>query len=147
LTAGNLSDARLHFEKAVELGKEKPIPFFGSQQSAIYLAWILFGQGEINTANEMLDETSTAIHRDIENGNELVFQFYFLAEAESVRGNRSEAFRWMQRAFDSGGVILRLAELDPVLADLRGDPKYQKMMANYRTRVIKMRERVKSVDR
>ena len=70
-----------------------------------------------------------------------------MAEAESVRGDRSAALRWMREAFESGGVILRLAELDPVLADLRGDPQYQKMAADHRTRLTEMRERVQSSER
>ena len=142
MTTGNLPDARQHFEKAVELDEMQPGSFFGSQQSPIFLAWVLLQQGEINTANEILDETSAAILRAIENGNELGFLLYFLAEVEAVRGNRSETLMRMQEAFDSGGVILSLAELDPVLADLRGDPQYQKMARDYRRRITEMHERV-----
>jgi hypothetical protein len=110
------------------------------------LAYALWQLGEIEPANVLLKEASNAIKRAIKDGDERGDQFTWLAEAECIRGNRSEALRWQQKAFDSGFVIIRMVEMDPLLADLRDDPQFKKMTADFKVRIARMRERVEKDD-
>jgi tetratricopeptide (TPR) repeat protein len=146
---GNLSDARLRLDKAAGLSTDRRSPFDagGREDIQVKLAWVLWQQGEIDAANVLLDEASETLEDEIKNGNENSIQFLVLAEAECIRGNRSKAFRWLREAFDSGFVIIRLVETDPLLGDLRDDPEFKEMTADFRARIAKMRERVENSDR
>jgi len=145
---GNLSDAGLHLGKAVEMCEGKPSNFlFGRELSQVKLAYGLWQLGDIEAANALLDESSNALRNGIKNGNEGSYQFYLLAEIENIRDNRSKALQWLQKAFDSGFIVIRLVEMDPLLADLHDDPEFKEMTADFRARIAKMRERVENSDR
>ncbi len=144
---GNLSEARQHLAKAVELYEGRWSIFGGPHDCQVQLAYVLWQLGEIEAAKVLLDEASNAIKRRIKDGDERGEQFYWLAQAECIRGNRSEALRWLQKAFDSGFVIIRVVEGDPLLADLRDDPQFKEMTADLKTRIANMRERVEKNNR
>jgi serine/threonine protein kinase/Flp pilus assembly protein TadD len=139
---GNLSDARLYFDKAIESHVGIQSPFYGTHESHVKLAWVLGQLGESDAADVLLDEASNAVRDAVKNGDENSYQFYLLAEAECIRGNRSGALQWLQKAFDSGFIVLRLVETDPLLADLRDDRQFKEMTADFRARIAKKRERV-----
>jgi TolB-like protein/Tfp pilus assembly protein PilF len=53
---------------------------------------------------------------------------YFIAEVHAWRGNKSEAFDWLDRAFDRHDNNFFNLKLDPKLASLRGDPRYRALL-------------------
>ncbi len=144
---GNLSEARQHLAKAVELYEGRRSLLGGPRDCQVQLAYVLWQLGEIEAANVLLDEASNAIKRAIKDGNEEGEQFYWLAQAECIRGNRTEALRWLQKALDSDFVVIRVVEMDPLLADLRDDPQFKEMTADFKARIANMRERVEKNDR
>jgi len=54
---------------------------------------------------------------------------YQIAEVYAVRGEADNAFRWLQTSFDQrdGGTLSLL--VDPLLRNLRGDPRYRSLVA------------------
>jgi tetratricopeptide (TPR) repeat protein len=144
---GNLPEARQHLAKAVKFRKGRQSPYSGLQDSQVKLAYVLWQLGEIDAANDLLDEASNVLEDAIKNGKDVIFGFHVLAQAECIRGNRSEALRWLQKAFDSGFVVIRVVEIDPLLADLHDDPQFKEMTADFKARIASMRERVEKNDR
>ena len=148
LYEGSLSDAKPNFDKAIRLYTGRRSPFGGGpEDSRIKLAYVLWQLGEVDAANVLLDEAETALKHAIKKGNESGYQYYLLAQAECTRGNRSEALQWLQEAFNSGLIIIRLVEMDPILGDLRNDQRFKKMTTDFKARVAKMREQMGNNDR
>lgn len=54
---------------------------------------------------------------------------YQIAELYAVRGEKDKAFEWLETAFNQhdGGTLSLL--VDPLLRDLRGDPRYKQLLA------------------
>jgi len=53
---------------------------------------------------------------------------YQIAQVYAVRGETDKAFEWLQIAFDNrdGGTLSLL--IDPLLRDLRADPRYKSLL-------------------
>ena len=143
---GNLSEARQHLAKAVDMYESQYTRFSELPGSQVKLAYVLWQLGEIEAANVLIDEASNALKRAIKNGNEYGHQFYLLAQADCIRGNRSEALRWLQLAFKSGVTFIRLVEMNPLLEDLRETQQFMEIVADMKARRAEMRERVEKND-
>ena len=48
-----------------------------------------------------------------------------IAEAYAWRGEKDKAFEWLERAYQQRDGGLTEVKFDPLLASLRGDPRYQ----------------------
>jgi serine/threonine protein kinase/Tfp pilus assembly protein PilF len=142
ITKGNLFEARPHLEKAIELAGFHNALVGGVQDSRVKLAYVLWQLSEIEAAKVLLDDASSALKASIKDGDENTYQFCLLAEAECIRGNRAEALRWLQEGFNIGFLFIRAIEMDPLLADLHDEPQFKQMVADFRTRIPKMRARV-----
>ena len=56
-----------------------------------------------------------------------------IAAASATVGDLDEALYWLSRAIDLGFINHRFfAEVDPFLADLRGDPRFEALMERAR---------------
>jgi serine/threonine protein kinase/tetratricopeptide (TPR) repeat protein len=53
---------------------------------------------------------------------------YQIAEACSWRGEKDSAFSWLERAYRQGDGGLAEAKIDPLLENLRGDPRYEALL-------------------
>jgi serine/threonine-protein kinase len=53
------------------------------------------------------------------------FAAYQIAEVYAWRGQKDQAFQWLERAYDQHDGGLTEVKNDPVLASLRTDPRYQ----------------------
>jgi tetratricopeptide (TPR) repeat protein len=53
---------------------------------------------------------------------------YQIAEVYAVRGETDKAFEWLQIAFDSHDSGMLALLVDPLLRDLRGDPRYKALV-------------------
>jgi hypothetical protein len=47
-----------------------------------------------------------------------------IAESYAQRGERDEAFKWLDRAYENGEAQVTLIRSDPSLRGLRGDPRF-----------------------
>jgi hypothetical protein len=64
------------------------------------------------------------------------FQYaHMMAQAQALLGRRDEALRWLRRATDRGMIHYPFfAERDPLLANLRGDPRFAALLESVRAR-------------
>ena len=53
---------------------------------------------------------------------------YEIAEAFAWRGEKNKAFEWLERAYQQRDGGLSDLKLDPLLASLRGDPRYKTLL-------------------
>ena len=64
------------------------------------------------------------------------FQYtHLMAQAQAILGRRDEALRWLRRSTERGLIHYPfLSERDPLLANLRGDPRFAELLESVRTR-------------
>jgi non-specific serine/threonine protein kinase len=108
-------EAMAAFEKAHQLDPNDNFGTLGLGQ--VYLA-----QGEFDKAVASLLANMAASAID----------YYWLAAAYSARGDKEKALSTLQRAFDFGFNDFKALDASPYFAGLRGDGRFQKMVAKYR---------------
>jgi TolB-like protein/DNA-binding winged helix-turn-helix (wHTH) protein/Flp pilus assembly protein TadD len=54
---------------------------------------------------------------------------YLIGTTYAYRGQKDEAFRWLERAYDQRDGNLEVLKIDPLLNDLRSDPRYTALVA------------------
>jgi non-specific serine/threonine protein kinase len=146
IMAEDLPEARVFLEKAIENAEWRQSVFFGPREVQATLAWVLLQLGEVDASNAWLDKMLTTLTVEIENGRTDTYVYYRYAQINSIKGNRSEALRWLKKAFDSGFLVIRMVESDPIFDDLHDDSRYEKMTAEFIARMTKMREQVEDND-
>jgi TolB-like protein len=57
---------------------------------------------------------------------------YFMANVHAFRGERDEAFKWLDRAYKEHSSYLPELNLDPMLTSLRGDPRFHDLQVKLR---------------
>ena len=62
----------------------------------------------------------------IANGHGLAYQ---IAETYAVRGEKDKAFEWLHKGLDAHDTGMLGLLVDPLLRDLRSDPRYQALIA------------------
>jgi tetratricopeptide (TPR) repeat protein len=67
-----------------------------------------------------------ALHDLTVNGRGLAYQ---IAEVYAVRGETDKAFEWLQTSLDAHDTGMLGLLVDPLIRDLRGDPRYQMLVA------------------
>ena len=78
------------------------------------IALAQFVRGDGNLADAALADL-------IANGHGLAYQ---IAEVYAVRGEKEKAFEWLQTSYDTHDTGTLGLLVDPLLRDLRGDPRY-----------------------
>jgi hypothetical protein len=64
-----------------------------------------------------------------------------LGAAHAQLGDSEEAFKWLERAGATGFPCVPWFERDPLLAPLRNDPRYRKLIADLERRMEEFRKR------
>ncbi len=75
--------------------------------------------GRAKASQQALDEAITKHAQD---------SAYQIAEALSWRGEKDDAFEWLERAYRQRDGGLAEAKIDPLLENLRGDPRYKALL-------------------
>lgn len=83
------------------------------------IALAQFVRGDRNSADVALADL-------IANGRGLAYQ---IAEVYAVRGEKEKAFEWLQTSYDTHDTGTLGLLVDPLLRDLRGDPRYKALVA------------------
>ncbi len=144
--AGRYDEAGAAFRKAMELSPRLPILHYA--QGALLLA-----QGRADEAlAEMQQEESepykllglalvyhsTGRHKESDEAlNSLIEKHkqdaaYQIAELYAYRNQVDEAFAWLDHAYDERDSALPNIKIDPLLTNLRHDPRYSKMLEKIR---------------
>jgi serine/threonine protein kinase len=138
---GNLDEAKPHFDKTFELYPDLRQLEVISQLFTVY--WKL---GERDKAEKYFEILLNRTHNEINRGSEDPRIRYNLAGNYAARGNKQEAYKWLQEAIDLGFNQHHFAEIDPAMESLYEDAQFQNMMADLEKRLIEIRANVKNLD-
>lgn len=109
LAEGRAQDALVESE-------QEPIPSWRLRDEAL----ANYRLGRRHESDSILAEL-TAQHQD--------HAAYQIAEAYASRGEADEAFRWLERAYTQRDPGLSATKADPLLVNLRGDPRFNAFLA------------------
>jgi tetratricopeptide (TPR) repeat protein len=85
------------------------------------------GMGQVYLAQGDFDKAIAALSR-----NAQPIHLYWLAAAYAARGDKQPALATLQRALDTGFSDFRALDNSPYFSSLRGDPRFQQLLAKYR---------------
>lgn len=133
LLLGNAVEARVFAEKAV--AKEPEARYFprGVYPTTI-LGCILWDEAR-DTAQRRLGQSADMNRTCLDEGDESFMPRYDLAAVNAIRGEKAEAYRWLQSAIDAGWRTYRLAMRDPLFRNLHNDRQFQQMMAQVKGKI------------
>jgi TolB-like protein/Tfp pilus assembly protein PilF/predicted Ser/Thr protein kinase len=106
-----------------------------------YVAWLDTKEGDLAGAKELLDTARAVDQREIDRGNEFWIFAFDLACVSAIEGNKDEAFRWLDKAYDAGWRGWPQASWSPLLDPLRQDARFQALMRRIDDDVAAMRRR------
>lgn len=92
--------------------------FAGSIDSGYGLAGIAMARHSLGQDRDSLDALRQQIAKFAQGGA------YQIAEAYAWRGEKDEAFHWLDRAYAQRDGGLAFIKCDPLMANLQGDPRY-----------------------
>jgi Flp pilus assembly protein TadD len=132
LYASNDEKAEFYLKKSLSLSKSP----------AIYLSYIYWKTNRKEQARKLLEERQKFIKDALDQGNESSVVRYDLAMIHAILGNKKEAYRWLQKAIDTGWCDYRLDQINPVFETLHNEKQFKQMMSDVKARVDQMRRRV-----
>src|SRR6266542_1717193 len=106
-----------------------------------YLAYLELQSGRRGEANSLLAESLQIDRRELESGNQDWTVPFDMACVHALRGEKDEAFRWLDRAVESGWRGWPLGMRGPLLDPLRGDERFKQIEARLAALVSQMRRR------
>jgi len=115
--------------------------------SGIGLGHILMREGRRDEAEEFLNQAASVREKAIREGDlssEIRFE---LARVHAIKGNKEEAYDWLEKAISMGWVDYQIVGMDPWLDDLRGDERFKQIMARVKDKVAEMRARVEKMEK
>ena len=136
--AGNLQTAQKYYEKLRRL-YPSPITFFMPE---LYLGYVYSKSGDQKSADRTLQKVIEMCQNYISERNEHWKIHYNIAAAYAIKGNKPEAYRWLQNSIDVGFRLFRFAEHDPVFENLHDDPEFKQMMEEVKKMVYEERAKV-----
>jgi TolB-like protein/Tfp pilus assembly protein PilF len=109
---------------------------------SVVLAHLLNEAGETGRAEALLRESERHTREAMERGDGNPALLFSLAGIATIRGERERALGYLEEAIGMGWNDPVGTRIDPVLAPLHGDPRFEALMEHTEARVEAMRERV-----
>jgi len=138
LLSGNYVQAERYLEKTLAID---------STGDHSFLAYVYSKTGKHDQARRMFARSVNSAKKELEKGNENPEIPYGLAEDNVMQGNKAEAYKWLQKAIDAGWRDYRMAEIDPLLENIRNEDRFRQMMADVKAKVDEMRKRVEEMEK
>jgi tetratricopeptide (TPR) repeat protein len=140
LAAADMEDfpaARSYFERYHERGGGRGQAL--EAQGMLTFAWILQQAGEAERARELVQKAARWLggHHKLRAEAQMD-----LAKVRLLEGDREASLRQMEEAVRQGWRFYNENPHDPVLNSLRGDPRYDRLMAEVKEDVARQRARV-----
>ena len=110
---------------------------------SVILAHLLSEAGETGRAEALLRESERQTREAMEQGDGNPALHFSLAGAATIRGERVRALELLERAVEMGWNDPIGTRIDPVLAPLHGDPRFEAAIESMEARVEAMRARVR----
>ena len=105
-------------------------------------AYMLLKASDTTNGTALMDEALAAAHKELTEGSELPDVPLEIAAIHAVRGQRLDAIRWLESAYQAGWRLFRELDRDPFFASLRADPDYRRIRQRMEEDVRAMRQRV-----
>ena len=106
-------------------------------------AYALRKRGDVSRATLLVDEAERIAREKVQKGDQNPPLRVELAGASMFRGDRAGALEWLGQAYDAGFRDYGSLERDPILAPLRGDAKFQRILERIRKDVEAQRARAR----
>ena len=106
-----------------------------------HLAYVDLQSGRRAEADSLLAESLETDRRQLEGGNQDWTVPFDMACVHALRSEKDEAFRWLDRAVESGWRGWPLGTRSPLLDSLRSDGRLRRLEARLDTLVSQMRRR------
>jgi serine/threonine protein kinase/TolB-like protein len=149
--SGDYEAAARHLERACDMAPE-PVGWSTFAYSTVYLdyatllAYARLKLGDRGRALPLLEKTERYYLEHIARGDTSFKVRVGMAAVHALRGNREEAYRWLQQAIDAGFYPYAELEKHPGFESLRGEERFRRMMDGVRARVAEMRRRVDAAE-
>ena len=112
---GKLTEGMAEFQKSVELNND---PY----------SFAMLGQAYARQGKT--DEARKVLARLREQAKSQYISPYALAVVLTALGDKAHAIDELERGYDEGGFYISLIKIDPLFDDLRGDPRFEKIVAS-----------------
>jgi TolB-like protein len=148
LDAGRLADARDAFQQLLKVSPEHPhanvdlaeveLLDHHPQQAAADLqrpeapGWRLIGTALVEHSLGHAQQAQQALDQTISTSAE--FAAYQIAEIYAWRGQKDQAFQWLDRAYSQNDGGLTELKVDPLLVSLHGDARYDALLTKMKLR-------------
>jgi tetratricopeptide (TPR) repeat protein len=139
LLSGNHADAIAYYERALDI-----VGLYRTKLGLVPSTEFAFAhlrRGQPEQARELFRRSMSRDERVLQRGSEHFAPRYDLARIHAVQGNTEEAYQWLEQAIDAGWrhYYTYMGPQDPLLANLQGDERFQRMMARVKAQVDSMR--------
>jgi len=134
LLSGNYELAEQHYQRAIEI---RP-----TRENLTYQGYIYWKKELIDEARKLFTQSLALAENQLEQGDEIHWIPYNIATVNAIQGNKKDAYKWLQKAIDSGWRFFRRGLRDPLLENLREDEQFKQMMAQVKAMVDEMRQRI-----
>jgi len=141
LLAGDPGRARQVFEQFLPSARGVRLMRLSGTGVETYLAYLDVQSGRRREAEALLQESLQVDRRQLESGNQDWTVPFDLACAHALRSEKDEAFRWLDRAVESGWRGWPLGTRSPLLDSLRADPRLRQVESRLETLIREMRRR------
>jgi beta-lactamase regulating signal transducer with metallopeptidase domain/tetratricopeptide (TPR) repeat protein len=108
-----------------------------------------YGRGMEFHNDGQYDEAIAAFRESIEDGDRVEAATYNIACGYALKGDKTQAFEWLEKAMDAGFELEQYIDHDDDLDDLRSDPRYAALRKAARAKKVdeSRHEAVKYVER
>ena len=141
LMAGDPERARELFERLLPSMRGVRQSRFSGAGVETHLAYLHLRAGRRGEAERLLAESLTTDRRHLEGGNQDWSVPFDMACVHALRGEKDEAFRWLERAVEAGWRGWPLGTRSPLLDSLRSDERLGRIEARVEDLVAEMRRR------
>jgi tetratricopeptide (TPR) repeat protein len=138
---GIVAERREDYDKAAEHYQKDPA-------LRIHLARIFIKKDKREEAEQLLGEMAKVAHEWLAQGVDSWSPRRDLVWVSALRGNKEEAYRWLQEAFDLGWRdVYSETEYNPVWDSLRDEPRFQQLMVEINAEKAEMIGRVADLEK
>jgi eukaryotic-like serine/threonine-protein kinase len=141
LLAGDPGRARQLFEQFLPSTRGLRLSRVSGAGVETYLAYLDLRSGRRSEADTLLAESLQTDRRQLERGNQDWSVPFDMACVHALRSEKDEAFRWLDRAIESGWRGWPLGTRTPLLDSLRSDDRLGRIEARLATLISQMRRR------
>jgi TolB-like protein len=130
--------ARTLFERIVSADTDAASWQFANNTT--YLGYVYASLGNMKKAKVLFENSTRRDFVDLQRSPDQAYIGYDLAGIAAVRGNASEACRWLQLSISNGLLDYRFTKIDPLFEKIRNDERFVALLSQMEKKVDTMRQ-------